>query len=80
GGISVGYDADLMVIDPGRTVRIVGESLHSKCGWTPFEGWDAIFPVSVFLRGEELIKEGSIVGERKGRDVVASQQLSGRSE
>ncbi|MFA5312586.1 MAG: dihydroorotase, partial [Methanomassiliicoccales archaeon] len=43
GRISVGYDADLMVIDPGRTVRIVGESLHSKCGWTPFEGWDAIF-------------------------------------
>jgi dihydroorotase len=77
GRIAVGYDADLMIIDSSKTVRIEGESLHSKCGWTPFEGLDAIFPVSVFLRGEELIKEGSIVGERKGRDVIASHELSG---
>ncbi|QLH75232.1 MAG: dihydroorotase [Methanomassiliicoccales archaeon] len=80
GRIEPGYDADLMVIDPGRTTRIRGEDLHSKCGWTPFEKWDAIFPVSVFLRGEELIRDGNIVGERKGRDVIASQQLSGRSQ
>jgi len=72
GKIEAGYDADLMIIDPGRSVRIEADSLHSKCGWTPYERREAIFPVSVFLRGEELIKEGSIVGERKGRDVVAS--------
>jgi dihydroorotase len=72
GMIEVGRDADLMVIDPKMTTEIKARNLHSKCGWTPYEGFEAIFPTAVFLRGMELVESNSLVGERKGRDVVVA--------
>ena len=75
GIIEVGRDADLMVIDPRNVTEIKSKHLHSKCGWTPYEGFEAIFPTAVFLRGMELVESSSLVGERKGRDVV----VAGRS-
>ncbi len=74
GRLEVGRDADLMVIDPRATVPIKINNLHSKCGWTPFEGWDAIFPHAVFVRGELVVEDGEPAGERAGRDVVAAER------
>jgi dihydroorotase len=34
--------------------------LHSKCGWTPFEGCVAVFPSLTMVRGEVVFSEGSI--------------------
>ncbi|MHC1681226.1 MAG: dihydroorotase [Methanomassiliicoccales archaeon] len=69
GQIAEGRDADLVVIDP-REVRVIkGRDLHSKCGWTPYEGREALFPQAVFLRGKLILNEGSTVTERKGREV-----------
>ncbi|OPY31317.1 MAG: dihydroorotase [Methanomassiliicoccales archaeon PtaU1.Bin124] len=70
GRIAVGYDADLMMIDPADMTKINVDELHSKCGWIPYEGQDALFPAAVFLRGEELIRDAHMVGERQGRDVI----------
>lgn len=70
GKIAVGRDADLMVLDPREMVQISARKLHSKCGWTAFEGFEAIFPQSTFLRGKMLTEDGALVGERMGRDVV----------
>jgi len=72
GKLEVGRDADFIVVDLKDDCRIKSENLHSKCGWTPFEDWSAIFPTHVFLRGEKLIEDheiqvsrgiGSFVGE-----------------
>jgi dihydroorotase len=72
GFIEVGRDADLIVVDPKNLTEIKGKKLHSKCGWTPYEGFEAIFPTAVFLRGMELVENNSLVGERTGRDVVVA--------
>lgn len=69
GEIAEGRDADLLVIDPRDVRTIRGRDLHSKCGWTPFEGREAIFPQTVFLRGNVVIEDGAIVGDRKGREL-----------
>ena len=55
GKIEVGRDADFIVVDLKKTETITAEKLHSKCGWTPFEGFPAIFPYMVFIRGEKVI-------------------------
>lgn len=73
GKIAVGYDADLMIFDMTSTATIKAGMLHSKCGWSPYEGLEAVFPKGVFLRGHLMMKDGSQVGERMGRDVVAGQ-------
>jgi dihydroorotase len=57
GKLEVGFDADVMVVDLKTTEAITAERLHSKCSWTPFEGFPAVFPSLVFLRGEKLIED-----------------------
>jgi len=39
-GIAVGKPLDLILVDQGQTWKIHGKDLKSKCGWTPFEGWE----------------------------------------
>jgi dihydroorotase len=57
GKLEVGFDADIIVADLKQTEVIAEENLHSKCGWTPYEGFPAVFPFLVFLRGEKLIED-----------------------
>jgi dihydroorotase len=75
GFIEEGRDADLMVLDPRDLCTVSSKRLHSKCGWTPFEGYDAILPQAVLLRGQLLVEDGGLVGERDGRDVVARRRI-----
>ena len=57
GRLEVGKDADFIVVDLKDECRIKSDNLHSKCGWTPFEDWSAIFPSHVFVRGEKIIED-----------------------
>jgi len=60
GKIEVGMDADFSVFDINSETKIDSYDLHSKCGWTPFEGFYAIFPSHVFVRGEKVIEDYEI--------------------
>jgi dihydroorotase len=57
GKIEVGRDADFIIVDLKKTETITPEKLHSKCGWTPFEGFPAVFPSMIFIRGEKVIED-----------------------
>jgi dihydroorotase len=50
-GCSVGSRADLALY-PDTITRIDGEKLHSKAGWSPFDGMEALFPSRVLIGGE----------------------------
>jgi dihydroorotase len=72
GKIEVGKDADFIIVDYKDETKIRADALHSKCGWTPFEDWPAIFPSNVFIRGEKLIEDSTIqVKQGFGRFVGA---------
>lgn len=62
GEIKHGMDADLMITDL-KSTKIRADKLHSKCGWTPFEGFEAVFPKLTLLRGK-VIFQGDITCER----------------
>ena len=49
-GFAVGDRADFAIY-PKKLKSIQGQSLHSRCGWTPFEGQKAIFPNMVVMNG-----------------------------
>ena len=72
GKIAVGYDADLVIVDMDSTVRIRADKLHSKCGWSAYEGMQGIFPRAVLVRGNVIVENGEQVGERIGRDAIVS--------
>jgi dihydroorotase len=61
GKIEVGRDADFVVVDMKKIETITADHLHSKCGWTPFEGFPAIFPTMVFIRGESIIEDHQLL-------------------
>ena len=69
GRIAVGHRADLLVVDFRRRRTITSRSLHAPCGWSPFEGWEAIFPVEHYRRGERIVEDGEYVGTPRGEVV-----------
>ncbi|MBB6646792.1 dihydroorotase [Halobellus ruber] len=69
GRIAAGNDADLVLVDPERTREIRGDDLHSKCGWTPFEGMTGVFPSLTMVRGTVVYEDGAFVGDAVGENV-----------
>jgi dihydroorotase len=66
GKISVGYDADLVAVSMRDIMKVTDESMHSKCGWTPFAGMEAIFPMMTMVRGRVVVRNGALEAERAG--------------
>jgi len=60
-------------VDEDATYEIRAADMHSRCGWTPFEGWQVKGRVTrVVLRGREAFNDGKILVEPGyGRNVRA---------
>ncbi len=69
GRIAPGHRANLLVVDFRRRTTVEGRRLHSACGWTPFEGWEAIFPEEHYHDGARIVEAGEYVGPASGRVV-----------
>lgn len=63
GEIEVGNLANFAVFDLKKVEKIGAKDLHSKCGWTPYEGFEAIFPTQVYIRGEEALENNLRLGK-----------------
>ncbi len=52
GKVTEGYWADLVVVDLEKRDRVEREKLVTKCGWSPYEGFELRgWPVMTFVRG-----------------------------
>jgi len=68
GRLEVGFDADLIIVNPRNLQPIKAEMLYSKAGWTPFDGMDGVFPQYTLSRGEIIWIEESIeAGSGRGK-------------
>jgi dihydropyrimidinase/dihydroorotase len=65
GGIAVGKDADIVILDPKKEVKVDPERFLIHSGWTPFDGM--IFKgyiEKVLLRGEVVVEDYEIKVKR----------------
>lgn len=70
GTIEEGKHADLVLVDLEDASTIRAETLHSKCDWTPFEGFEAVFPELTLRRGEVIYdRADDKFGEPNGQNV-----------
>lgn len=60
GVLEPGWDADLVLVDMEHSHPVLREELVSRCGWSPFEGWELIgWPVATVVAG--------VVGYERGQ-------------
>jgi dihydroorotase len=71
GMIAPGYDADILVLDRRHTSVITHAEQASRAAYTPFDGWSIPARLTrVFLRGEEIVRDGKLVAETRGAIVT----------
>ena len=67
GFINEGYDADFTIVDMNKIIVIKNENMESKCGWSPFNGFEFKgTPMATIIAGKIKMKEGEILGEPEG--------------
>ena len=59
GRVEVGYDADLVILDPDATWEITNEDVVSRAGWTPYAGRDVRGCVETVLLRGRVIEDGA---------------------
>lgn len=68
GEISPGYDADLVLVDLKNYREVKREEVLSKCGWSPFEGWNLTgWPVTTIVGGEVVYDHGRVNTQIRGQ-------------
>ena len=68
GAIAVGYDADLVLVDLNTYQPVLREELLTKCGWSPFEGWNLTgWPVITIVGGQIVYERGQLNTQVRGK-------------
>ena len=64
GSLSVGADADVMLLDPKRHFKVVTEEMQSKGDLDPYDGWEGDgWPVLTMARGEIVVSDDTVRAE-----------------
>jgi len=51
-------------VDTEQRQTLSAGNMHSRCGWTPFEGMEVTGVVTrVVLRGREAVRDGKVIAE-----------------
>ena len=77
GAIAPGYDADLILVDLENYHPVLREELQTKCGWSPFEGWNLTgWPVYTIVGGQVVYEQGKLNTEVRGEALTFSNSKS----
>jgi dihydropyrimidinase len=78
GRILPGYDADLVVFDPARRMRLTADNLHSAIDHATYDQIEVEgFPVVTISRGEVLVEHGELRAQ-PGRGRFVERSYAGR--
>lgn len=71
GQIAIGFDADFTIVDLKKKQTIENSWIESKCGWTPFDGFQVTgWPVGTIVCGQCVMMDGELVGPNLGQCVT----------
>jgi dihydropyrimidinase len=64
GTIAIGADADIVLWDPAKKIRLSNDLLHHNCDYTPYEGIELTgYPAMTLARGEIVFEGGRVTGD-----------------
>ncbi len=68
GAIAPGYDADLVLVNLNTYHPVLREELLTKCGWSPFEGWNLTgWPAITIVGGQIVYDKGELYTNVRGQ-------------
>src|SRR5215468_319600 len=77
GRITVGYDADVTVVDLKRRETITDKWVASRAGWTPYDGVKVTgWPVGTIIRGRKVMWDGGLATPAQGERARFLETLS----
>lgn len=75
GCLAVGSDADLMIVDPRERHTLTGQSLHSRSGYTVYEGWPVRGRIELVMRrGRVIMRRGEMQEEAPGGEFIPCRE------
>jgi dihydroorotase len=76
GRIALGYDADFTLVDMRARRTIRAKDQATRCGWTPFDGFEAKgWPLATIVRGRLVMRDGEIVTPNLGAPIAFLEAL-----
>ncbi|PJA26417.1 MAG: dihydropyrimidinase [candidate division Zixibacteria bacterium CG_4_9_14_3_um_filter_46_8] len=64
GSLSVNTDADIVIFDPNREVKLSYKDLQTNCDWSPYEGFQLRgYPSLTICRGKVVAENGKFCGK-----------------
>ncbi|MBW4518870.1 MAG: dihydroorotase [Scytolyngbya sp. HA4215-MV1] len=70
GAIAPGYDADLVLVDLNTYRLVRRQDLLTKCGWSPFEGWNLTgYPIITLVGGQIVYDRGKLNPQVRGQAI-----------
>ncbi len=79
GHLSIGYDADLTLVDLKARREITHGWIASVSGWTPYDGLRVTgWPIATVVRGRIVVRDGAVVGQPVGQPVRFAETAPGR--
>ncbi len=68
GYLREGLFADVVIVNPNKPQKVTKESLHYKCGWSPFEDYEFSSTVQqTFVNGNLIYNQGDFNDSIKGK-------------
>jgi len=62
GFVEEGYYADIVIVDPEKSFTVSRQNILSKCGWSPFEGYQFRSSIDkTFVSGKLVYDQGDII-------------------
>ena len=75
GSISIGADADLVIWNSDKKIKLSWEHLHDNVGYTPYEGMDIQgWPLMVLSRGRIVIADRELKVEKGSGEFIPREK------
>jgi dihydropyrimidinase len=75
GVLASGSDADIVILDPDKRVKINKTTIHGNVDYSAYDGFDVQgWPVCTISRGEVIVRDGELIG-KAGRGKFIKRML-----